>query len=424
MQNTLSQVRLQNLQEGRTQATRQKGGSSVDVQMADPFLQIIMNMIAQNQDSQLNQTADGLPTTAQTVDGLPTIAQAADLIQGSLFNLAQDGQLNSMNGLMSGLEQLVIGADAGNNTIEGAQIASSAGTQSTLEALIKGLQANQAALNSGLQVPEKTQEAAIQIAAPFLDTPATKPSKNIREMFAQMTGLSVGEGLPVLSACESEGLQSGQNEFGGAVEKAKELLSQMTKRDDQKELDVDSLQGVVSQTKVTTPFELRFKSVSQAAETPIADQISQGIKENLVNGKGEFTMKLKPENLGEITIKLIEDAGKTTLSITTASAQTAKLINNEINALKQAVAPMHVEVNEAVSQSQQSHAGTMQQFDMAGQQFAQQQFAQQQFAQWQSQHTLSGRMPLTDDDQYADDAVAANASQLHAIMSTRIDAYI
>lgn len=419
MQNTLSQVRLQNIREGRAQGAIQKDKGTIDAQLADPFLQIIMNMISQNQELMGNQTQQG--------EGLAGTIQNAELLGGELFAIMPNGQQNPLIGLLSGIEQLSINpqGELDYGALPGQQQSSTAGANPALDAILTQLGANQSAANLMAQVPEKVQEAAIPIATGLFSLNEAKPEMSFREALAQMTGLSTNDGMPVIGNGETEGLQNGQREFGGAVQEAKELLSQMPKRETQKELDVDSLQGMVTQAKVSTPFELRFKTVTQAPETPIADQISQGIKNNLHSSKGEFTIKLRPESLGEITIKLVEEAGKTTLSITTASAQTAKLINNELAALKQAVAPMHVEVNEAVTQSQQSHEGTMQQFDMAGQQFAQQQFAQRQFAEWQSAHSSNIGAAIPDEELIGEEAVsAADAAGLHAAMSTRIDAYI
>lgn len=130
------------------------------------------------------------------------------------------------------------------------------------------------------------------------------------------------------------------------------------------------------------------KSEQIAAEPRLLEQLKTGLKEHLNLGENEFTMKLKPEALGEITVKLTEKAGKTTLTIVTASAQTAKLINADLSALREAVRPMQVEVREAIPQQSESPQAQMHQFDMSGQQHLFQQQQQQQ------QHSGSHHSPV------------------------------
>ncbi|MEG0035535.1 MAG: flagellar hook-length control protein FliK, partial [Oscillospiraceae bacterium] len=215
-------------------------------------------------------------------------------------------------------------------------------------------------------------------------------------------------------------------EYAGAIDKAKDLLSQMQEQTKKRgeadtEIDVDKLQSEVSRS--TTPFELRFKTVKEGgAEPKLLDQLSTGIKQSLALGKNEFVLKLKPESLGEITVKLVEEAGKTTLSITTASAHTAKLLNGELAALREAVAPMHVEVNEVVTRTGETPNGEMQQFDMSGQQFADRQFEGQQ-ALLRMLHNQN--QSLNDDTQYTDDiSVLAQKAAAQRITSNELDAYI
>jgi flagellar hook-length control protein FliK len=86
----------------------------------------------------------------------------------------------------------------------------------------------------------------------------------------------------------------------------------------------------------------------------ISGQIFLGLSQNLKAGKGEFVLKLIPEGLGEITVKLLETEGRTTLRIITASAETAKLINQDLAALQNALKPIRVEVREAVAEAPES----------------------------------------------------------------------
>lgn len=104
-------------------------------------------------------------------------------------------------------------------------------------------------------------------------------------------------------------------------------------------------------------------------ETDISQQIFTGLSKNLAAQKSEFVIKLMPEGLGEVTVKLLEKEGKTTLRIITASSETARLINNDINALRDALRPIQVEVHEAIPETRPDSeaAGYQQQFAQFGQ---------------------------------------------------------
>lgn len=78
----------------------------------------------------------------------------------------------------------------------------------------------------------------------------------------------------------------------------------------------------------------------------LAQQVKNSIFENVAKGKNEFVVRLKPEGIGEIVVKLSEDKERISLSILTTSTQTARLISNEVAALQNALKPLNAEVQE------------------------------------------------------------------------------
>lgn len=109
-------------------------------------------------------------------------------------------------------------------------------------------------------------------------------------------------------------------------------------------------------------------------ETPLVEQLANEITHHVAKGKNEFTMTLKPEALGEITVRFIEEEGKKTLKIFAANSQTAQLLNQELSALREAVKPMQIEVHEVMQKAPESaDQPFFQHFDMSGHQFSQQQ---------------------------------------------------
>ncbi len=127
---------------------------------------------------------------------------------------------------------------------------------------------------------------------------------------------------------------------------------------------------LASTMKTEAGEHLFEKKLGNLANAPaLQDQIANGIKENLSLSKTEFTIKLHPESLGEITVKLIDEDGTKTLQIMTAAAKTAGLINDEINGLREALRPMNIEVKDTVVATSSSSESQLQQFDMSGQNF-------------------------------------------------------
>ncbi len=161
------------------------------------------------------------------------------------------------------------------------------------------------------------------------------------------------------------------------------------------------------------------KAEAMAREPQLLQQLEKSVNETLASGKQELTMKLKPEALGEITVRLVEQDGKMALHITAANMQTAKLINDDIDALREAVRPMNVEVHEAVQQNTATEQGTTQ-YNQFSQQFSsQQQFASQQA--WQHAASANGSYSYgraEEEQSTAASAIRQNAPQ------TALDTYV
>ena len=104
----------------------------------------------------------------------------------------------------------------------------------------------------------------------------------------------------------------------------------------------------------------------------ISEQITDGIKANLNLEKTEFTVKLNPESLGELTLKLVEEGGKMVLDITAASENTARLLNSDLAVLRESVGSMNLEIREVSVAAPENIDANNAQFNMTGQQFSEQ----------------------------------------------------
>lgn len=129
---------------------------------------------------------------------------------------------------------------------------------------------------------------------------------------------------------------------------AKELLQKNPIDEVTVPLDIDSLQADVDAGKFLNVENVKqeSKSLPMPSMEDIAAQVKEGIQEN--QGKNEFTIKLKPEGLGEIVVKLSEESDKISLSIFTSNSQVAKLIGDEVRNLQNALRPYNAEVDNII----------------------------------------------------------------------------
>ncbi len=157
---------------------------------------------------------------------------------------------------------------------------------------------------------------------------------------------------------------SGESNFLKAVDLSKKVLSDT----DSADYNTD-LAAIISNLNSSTKSEAVTGIESFSENSMLLTQIENGVKENIKANISEFTLKLYPESLGEITVKIINEDGVKSLEIIAASAKTAMLINDEIPALKDALLGMQIEVKNAVEASSQSSSSNMQNFNFSSNDF-------------------------------------------------------
>ncbi len=129
---------------------------------------------------------------------------------------------------------------------------------------------------------------------------------------------------------------------------------------------------------ITPQFELpKVQNLSNPLfdQFNISEQITDGVKANLNLEKNEFTVKLNPESLGEVTIKLAEEGGKMVVNITAATESTAKLLNSDLTALRDSLGTLNLEIREVTVEAPESIEESIAQFNMTSQQFSDRQRA-------------------------------------------------
>lgn len=276
-----------------------------------------------------------------------------------------------------------------------------------------------------LQSVQATQQATVQPAAilqqleggslPQLKNLLTQMKEQPKEFAALMktSGLSdeqaqslqkLIQGTDMFTAVQTQTVQktvdvqqlfqaySERNALQNDVKEGLKTAQAQDGSDDDTVLDMDALQAQMNMRSNALNQQVKIGQLTAAQdaqpEEPIAKQVTQQMQLNLEKGSTEFTIRLHPENLGEITVKLVQKDGAMTLLLAADSENTKKLLNTNLEALREAVRPMQVEVREAVVQTQQADGENMsRQMDMSNGQFFHQQQAQQ--AQYQESHKRS-----------------------------------
>ena len=66
----------------------------------------------------------------------------------------------------------------------------------------------------------------------------------------------------------------------------------------------------------------------------------------MAKGMNHFTIRLKPEGLGEIVVRMVTEGGRISMRIGVSNEDTQRLINSELLQLKEALQPLNAQVQE------------------------------------------------------------------------------
>ena len=142
-------------------------------------------------------------------------------------------------------------------------------------------------------------------------------------------------------------LMQGRGNFQSAIYEARQKLASMASERMSEPIDVDALQAQVDARRFEPAVNVqKAEQASQPEARNILEQLKTGIQENYAANRDEFVVKLKPDGLGEITVKLVQKENSIALSILASSPQVARLISNEVAALQNALRPLQAEVTQ------------------------------------------------------------------------------
>lgn len=151
---------------------------------------------------------------------------------------------------------------------------------------------------------------------------------------------AMGTGKRILTEEETEGDEALDNQ----------MLEELKKNSDGK--------GVTYLDKISASRQGGFRGVpavdntASDIHTPVAEQLKAGVEQGMKRELSEFTIKLKPEGLGEIIVHMASANGRTSVSIGVSNPETEKLVNSQMMSLKEMLQPLHAEVEEVFHNSQ------------------------------------------------------------------------
>ncbi|MEG2086572.1 MAG: flagellar hook-length control protein FliK [Angelakisella sp.] len=214
-------------------------------------------------------------------------------------------------------------------------------------------------------LPPELQLAQQKTASPMTAqaaAPQTKPAATAQTLSTASSATADGkETVELLAAQGTTGSadhaktdtgDTRQQSFQSELNKLSATVKKTT-GDTTEPLDMEALQAAVDSGKylqASRTAEVSTKSIPSAAD--LVAQVKTGIVSSLKQDKNEFTIKLKPEGMGEITVKMSETDGKITLSLTTTSQQTQTLLSGEIGNLREALKPYNANIQQIVNQPQ------------------------------------------------------------------------
>lgn len=358
---------------GLTDATQTQGASWRDIQNA--MLSQAMGALSQNTSTTTDPVLAGL---LQMMKELAGDGAASDASSAELLKLVEQMQkrlreLMEQNGAeMAGQEALAV-MNALSQTMFGMPVADPAmqafntdGGATALQVLVNSEPADVLAMMYGRTIP--SVESAVQAQAETVFPPVDAAGQAAGQSDVAGAVANAGEEIPQTQVTVQTD-STAVVHFQQAVQAAKQ--AQPTVDDGEtaapkQGVDLDELQKQVDSgvylRNTAAPESAMSPQPIDMEPLPVATQLQEGIQTGMASGAGEVTVKLNPEELGEVTIRLTRTEDGMVLNIVARNAETQKMLANEMDALKDAMRPLKVEVESIVTQRQQELLDGQQQF--------------------------------------------------------------
>lgn len=300
---------------------------------------------------------------------LVLLQNAQTMVDSDAFkNVSEEDGMKALNLALSG------NLDAANKIVEGAnQVSINEGANS----------ANYAAALDTAGSVEQSQTAQQNVAGQAETVQRTAATQNRSYAVIENQNQSQAVGTPQAVTAKSDA-QSGESAFEGemnfssSVYQAQQLMKSQSTQDTA--VSYDAAAQAASQNSV--PIVEAVSTNSEANEIgyveidDFEEQLKAGLESGELTTEKNFTIKLKPEGLGEVVVKLAKVQDHTVVSIIAANGNAARLLNEDLSLLRTSMQAMNVEINQVVSGEQADLVNLQQQM--------QQQAGQHQFNQNQS----------------------------------------
>lgn len=392
----MEQVTLQAIKQMRLTRSGSKGVLGEESGNADGFMQMIDAMIGNITDGESNVSLPDIlfggngKSDEDATDDASLLSMLSELLQSGDGNLSQD--ILSLLKNVAGIESIdkveipnLISKLQENNFFEAMGMDEDAADtlytmgNNTYNYIDAQTEAVRNYINSKLEATEATQAPVVTDTMQTVEVKNTE-SKAINEMpitsvtFEKNseTQLVQPMGVTVPNMVSQRIVKADLSALGQGNDDNNNETNDFTAQ--LSEIAMANVSSDAGMTEIELP---KAEALSNPLfnEFNIAEQITDGVKANINLEKSEFTVKLNPEELGELTLKLIEENGKMVLDITAASEKTARMLNGDIAALRESVGSMNIEVREVTVSAPEEIQENNAQFNMTSQQFSDRQRA-------------------------------------------------
>ncbi len=315
------------------------------------------NRVTEKPDESKNMTENGTEPQQESVVTAAGYFQMAeemvpDKAEGKSSRTVPDGSREILNSALENVKQQQVSANVSENrTMAGQQAdiaaASADGNENFLAALEN--RAKQPSVNNEFQ--EMKETAVSKEPQPVFEKAVMAGTQT--ENREEQTGNSTKEGNEFTKWFSLDHAVRGEKvrESGESEEKqgAVTLEDLQKKAEQQSILPFERMVGAKLSGGAAAPV-MSNKGVTDA--TPLTNQVKTGIEEGLSKQLNQFTIRLKPEGLGEILVHMTSSGGKVALSIGVSNMDTQKLLSSEMMHLKESLQPLNAEVQEIYHNSQ------------------------------------------------------------------------
>ena len=173
-----------------------------------------------------------------------------------------------------------------------------------------------------------------------------KAAGNGQEAFgdsASSYGDMLKEQSELLKAMAGKGKEEKDTEYSYVLQDKETDTEALQKKVDEKAyLPLDRMIAV----RAADRPEMTAVPNTQTEAVPVMQQVKTGLEEGMAKGMNHFTIRLKPEGLGEIVVRMVTEGGRISMRIGVSNEDTQRLINSELLQLKEALQPLNAQVQE------------------------------------------------------------------------------